>query len=286
MAISINTNTAALSAGNKINRTSEALTNSINRLSTGLRIVRPGDDPAGNQIADTLRADAQIAQTAILNGNSAFSFTSIADASLSGVSSLLTRMAELAEQSANGVFANSQRSALSNEFQALGSEIQRIAKSTEFNGLSLLSNSSSVSIQIGLDGSELSRITLEAVTGTLDSLGLAAAGSDALTFSILGTTEAGAIDASQNALDAVKGALSSLNATRGNIGATESRLSTAIEGLTTIREEFISAESRIRDLDVAAETAELVRLQVLQQAQSAVLGQANQLPSIALSLLG
>lgn len=286
MGISIQTNTAALSAGSKLNATAEKLTDSINRLATGLRITRPGDDPAGNQIADTLRADAQIAQTAVLNGNSALSFTSIADAALSGVSSLLTRMGELAEQSANGVFANSQRSALSNEFGALGSEIQRIAQSTEFNGLSLLSNSSAVTIQIGLDGTALSQITLNAVTGTLDSLGLAATGNDALNVSIIGTTEANSITASQNALEAVKGALNSLNATRGGIGATESRLKTAINGLTTIREQFIAAESRIRDVDVATETAELVRLQVLQQAQSAVLGQANQLPSIALSLLG
>jgi flagellin len=286
MGLSIQTNVAALSAGGKLNKTSEAITNSINRLSTGMRITRPGDDPAGNQIADTLKADSQLAQAAIQNASSAMSFTSIADAALSGVSSLLTRMGELAEQSANGVFANSQRSALQNEFSALGSEIQRIAKSTEFNGVSLLSNSQSVTIQVGIDGTALSRIELAAITGTLDSLGLASSQSDVLTYSVISTSDAGAQDASQNALEAVKGALNSLNSTRGNIGATESRLRTAVSSLSAVREQFIAAEGRIRDVDVATETANLVKLQVLQSAQAAVLGQANQLPSIALSLLG
>jgi flagellin len=289
MGLSIQTNVAALSAGGKLNKTSEAITDSINRLSTGLRITRPGDDPAGNQIADTLKADAKLAQTAIQNSNTALSFTSIADAALSGVSTLLTRMSELAEQSANGVFANSQRSALQGEFSALGSEIQRIAKSTEFNGVSLLSNSQNVTIQVGIDGSAISRIELAAITGTLDSLGLASSQSDVLTYSILDSnvgSDAGSQVASQTALDAIKGALNSLNSTRGSIGATESRLNTAINSLTSVREQFVAAEGRIRDVDVAAETANLVRLQVLQSAQAAVLGQANQLPSIALSLLG
>jgi flagellin len=143
-----------------------------------------------------------------------------------------------------------------------------------------------VTLQVGIDGTALSQIELEAITGTLDSLGLATSGSDALTYSIISTSDAGAQAASQTALDAVKGALNSLNSTRGNIGATESRLKASIDSLTAVREQFTAAEGRIRDVDVAAETANLVRLQVLQSAQAAVLGQANQLPSIALSLLG
>lgn len=286
MAISLGTNIAALQASGRLAKTSETLNTTLNRLSSGLRITRPGDDPAGAQIADGLKADAKIASAALQNASTAISYTSIADSALAGVSSLLTRMAELAEQSANGVYANSQRSALSNEFLALGSEIQRIARTTEFNGTALLSNGQNVTIQIGIDGTSDSRLTLNAITGTLDGLGLAASGSNALTYSIIGGTEAASLSASRLAIDAVTAALGSLNSTRGQIGAVESRLGTAVNYLSNVREQFIAAESRIRDADIATEVAEMVRLQVLQQAQTAVLGQANQQVSVVLGMLG
>ena len=285
MAISLNGNVTALQVTRRLNQTSESLGKVFNRLSSGLRIVKPGDDPAGAQIADKLAADAKIAATAIQNANTAISFTSIADSSLSNVSGLLQRMAELSEQSANGVFGNSQRSALSNEFIALGSEIQRIADTTEFNGLALLSGSSAVTLQVGLDGGVNSRISLAAVNGQLQNLGLAATGNTALQYSIIGNTTSDSETASRLALDAVKGAITSLNNTRGSLGATESRLNTAINYLRGSREEFVAADSRIRDADIAQEVAELVRLQVLQQANASILAQANQQPGIALSLL-
>lgn len=285
MGISLQTNVASLQITNKLGKTSEALAKTFASLSSGLRITRPGDDPAGNQLADSLRANSKLAATAIMNANTAISFTSIADSAMSGLSDLLTRMAELAEQSANGVYANSQRSALSNEFMALGSEIQRIAQSTEFNGVPLLSNSQTVTIQVGLNGSALSRIVLQPITGTLDALGLATTGSNALSFSIIANTDSDSLSASRNALDAVRGALNSLNATRGSLGATESRLQTAITYLQGAREQFIAAESRIRDADIADAVADMVRLQVLQQSQAAVLAQANQQVTLALSLL-
>ncbi|MCB0337913.1 MAG: hypothetical protein KDD62_16460 [Bdellovibrionales bacterium] len=286
MAISLQTNVAALSASAKLNRTSEQLAGVFERLSSGLRITRPGDDPAGNQVADQLRADSKLATTAIQNASTAISFTAIADSALSEVSGLLTRMAELAEQSANGVFANSQRSALSNEFTALGSEIQRIAQTTEFNGLALLSSGQSVVIQVGLDGGANSRLTLDSIDGTLEALGLAQTGSNALTFSILDNTDVNSQSAARLALDAVTTAIDRLNKTRGGLGAAESRLNTAISTLGSIREQFVAAEGRIRDADIALEAAELVRLQVLQQAQTAVAAQANQQVGFALHLLG
>jgi flagellin len=286
MTISLQTNVAAFSASQRLGNTTQKLSETFERLSSGLRIVRPGDDPAGNQVADTLKADAKLAQTAIQNANTAISFTAIADSALTGVSSLLTRMAELAQQSANGVYANSQRSALSNEFLALGSEIERIAQTTEFNGLSLLSSGQSVTIQVGLDGGANSRIALDSIDGTLEALGLAGSGSSALSYSITGSTDAASQSAARLALDAVSNALTSLNQTRGTLGAAESRLDTAVQTLGAVREQFIAAEGRIRDVDMAQETAELVRLQVLQQAQTAIASQANQQTSIALSLLG
>src|SRR5215510_12488757 len=149
MAITINTNVAALNAQRRLSVSTGQLRQSFERLSSGLRIVRAKDDAAGLAIADALRADGRIATVAIRNANDGISLVTIADGALDQMSSVLTRMAELAEQSANGIFANSQRSALQLEFNALGSEIQRIALTTTFNGLSLLSGGATVSLQVG-----------------------------------------------------------------------------------------------------------------------------------------
>jgi flagellin len=256
------------------------------RLSSGLRINTPADDPAGLQLADSLRSDTKVASVAIRNANDGLSLTAIADSALGEIGNMLNRMAELATQSANGVYSTSQRSALSSEFVALGSEIDRISKTTSFNSITLLSNSSSITLQVGLRGDTNSQITLNAVNGTLAALGLAQTGSSSLTFSIIATTSTASQLAAQNALSAVQLAIGSLTTTRGSLGAAESRLNTAISYLTVARENFVAAESRIRDIDVAEETARMVRLQVLQQAATAVLAQANQQPSTVLKLLG
>jgi flagellin len=176
-------------------------------------------------------------------------------------------------------------SALSLEFVALGSEIDRIAKVTNFNNITLLSNSSAVTLQVGLNSQATGQITMQSVLATLDSLGLAASGSSALSYSLLGITTVQAQSAALLALDAINSAITSLTFRRGVIGASESRLTYAIDFLSTARENFLAAESRIRDADVAQEVANMVRLQVLQQAGTAVLAQANQQPQIALSLL-
>ncbi|MCB0338750.1 MAG: flagellin FliC [Bdellovibrionales bacterium] len=285
MSVSIASNIAALEAARKLNSATNKLGKVFERLSSGVRINSASDDPAGLAVADALRADTKIATVAIRNANDGISLTSIADAGLSEIENLLTRMAELAEQSSNGVYTNAQRSALSSEFEALGSEIERIASTTTFNGLNLLSNSSSISVQVGLDGSANSQITIEAVLGTLDSLGLAGSGSSQLSYSIIGTTVGASTDASENALDAVNAAIDSLSATRGKLGASEARLNSAVSNLTLARENFAAAESRIRDIDVAEETAELTRLTILQQGAAAVFAQANLQPEIALALL-
>ena len=285
MTLSIASNVASLRAQRDLASNSKQLSKTFERLSSGLRINSASDDPAGLALADGLRADAALASVAIRNANDGISVTSIADAALSEIGNILTRMAELAEQSANGVFTTTQRSALSLEFLALGSEIERIAVTTEFNDRSLLSNSSSISLQVGFDGTANSSITITGVLGTLSSLGLASSGSSALSYSINASTDLNAQTASQLALDAVNAAITSLSTVRGQIGAAESRLNYAINSLAASRDNFIEAESRIRDADVAQEVAEMVRLQVLQQASAAVLAQANQQPGVALSLL-
>ncbi len=285
MTLSLLTNTAALSAQNDLKRTTQSLSKTFERLSSGLRINSPSDDPAGLIVADSLRRDAAIASVALRNANDGISLTAIADTGLQEIQSSLTRMAELAEQSANGIYTTTQRSALSFEFLALGSEIDRIAQTTSFNGLNLLSNSSSITLQVGLDSGAASRISISSVLGTLASLGLASGGGSALTYSINGTTVAGAQDAALNALSAVNTAVNQLGNVRGVLGAAESRLTSAINYLSVARENFIAAESRIRDADIAEEVSKMVRLQVLQQAGTAVLAQANQQPQQVLKLL-
>ena len=281
MSITINTNIASLNAQRHLTQTSNDLRASFERLSTGLRIVHPSDDPAGLSIADRLRADQRIAGVAVRNANDAISVVNIADGALDQIGNILVRMGEVAEQAGNGTLSGPQQSALNQEFVALGSEVERIANTTTFNGQALLSGTPTLQFQIGLDSSSNSQITLSGVDGTLASLGLATAGTSALKVSLVG-----GLTASLSALDAVKGAIGSVAAYRGTLGAAESRLTAAVNNLQVARENFASAESQIRDVDVAEEVSRLVRLSILQQAGAAVLAQANQQPALALALLG
>jgi flagellin len=210
----------------------------------------------------------------------------IADGALESIQSILGRLSELAAQSANGTYSFVQRSALQAEFSNLGSEIERIAVTTVFNGVSLLSGSQVIDFQIGFDAASTSRLTLGQKGGaTLQALGLATTGSSALTYSISGTTGAYAQEAAQTALGAIKLAVVSLTSIRGTLGTVESRLNSAVQNLAVSRENNLAAESRIMDADVASEAAELTRLNILQQSGVAVLAQANQSPQLAIQLL-
>jgi len=286
MAITIDNNIASLKAQRSLTVSSNKLNNVFQRLSSGQRINKASDDAAGLAIADSLKADQRVAGVAIRNANDGISTIAIADSALGEIGNVLSRLAELAEQSANGVFSVTQRSALSNEFTALGSEIERIAATTEFNGVKLLSGNATVALQIGFDSGADSRIQYSGVNGTLASLGLAQQGASALTYSINGATADLGQSAARNALDAINDAIGSLASNRGTLGAAESRLNVAIANLSVAKENFASAESQIRDTDVAEQAAELTRLGILQQAGAAVLAQANQQPALALSLLG
>jgi flagellin len=285
MAVTIGSNIASLQAQRRLSTATDALGRTFEKLSSGQRINRASDDAAGLAIADSLRADQRVATVAIRNANDGISTIAIADSALGQVGNVLSRLAELAEQSANGVFSPTQRSALSNEFVALASEIERIAITTEFNGVRLISGGNALTLQIGFNSKSTSQISYTGVQGTLAALGLATTGSSALVYSISGTSIEDGQSSSRLALDAINGAISSLASQRGVLGATESRLQVAINSLTVARENFASAESRIRDVDVATEAAELTRLNILQQAGSSILAQANQQPSLALSLL-
>jgi flagellin len=284
MAVSYASNAESLKVRNGLQRSTSALSRAFERLSSGLRINSAADDPAGLILADTLRNQAALMSVAIRNANDGLSLTAIADGGLGEISNMLTRMAELANQSSNSTYTTAQRSALELEFFALGSEIERISRTTEFNGIRLLTQTSTVTLQVGIDATANSQIAVNTVNTTLQALGIGN-GSGALTFSLNSISVAGAVNASQNALTAVNSALNTVNTARGTVGASESRISSAINYLTVVRENYVAAESRIRDADVAEEVAEMVRLQVLQQAQTAVLAQANQQPGVALRLL-
>ena len=285
MAITIGSNIASLQAQRRLGIATDQLSRTFERLASGQRINRASDDAAGLAIADSLRANQRVASVAIRNANDGISTIGIADSALGEIGNVLSRLAELAEQSAIGVFSTQQRSALSNEFIALASEIERIANTTTFNGVKLLSGGSQFVLQVGFNSSSTSQVSFNGVEGTLAALGLSAPSKSALTYSIADATAELAQSAARLALDAVNNAISSLAAQRGVLGATEARLQVAINNLTVSRENFAAAESRIRDVDVATEAAELTRLGILQQAGAAVLAQANQQPTLALSLL-
>ena len=285
MAITLGTNVSSLQAQRNLSLTSNKLSTTFERLASGQRINKASDDAAGLAIADSLRADQRVASVAIRNASDGISIIAIADSALGEIGNVLSRLAELAEQSANGVYSTSQRSALSNEFVALSSEIERIAVTTVFNGVTLLSGSAATVLQVGFNSGSTSQISFTGVQGTLAALGLAGVGSSVLSYSINASSSEAAQSASRLALDAVNSAIQSLATTRGTLGATESRLRVAITNLSVARENFAAAESRIRDVDVASEAAELTRLNILQQAGASILAQANQQPALALSLL-
>lgn len=285
MALNIRTNIGSITAQRNLAQSSDRITQAYNRLSSGLRITRAKDDAAGLAVAENLKVEARIAAVAIRNASDGISVIAITDSAIGEITNILSRLGELAQQSANGIYSNGQRSALQLEFSALQSEIERIALTTEFNGLKLLSGGLTVSYQVGFDGSSLSQVTYSGIQATLASLGLSSAGSSIHTYSILEGTELESQSAARLAVDAIRLAITSVTRNRGTLGAAESRLETTIQNMRVARENFMAAESRIRDVDVASESAELTRETILQQAGTAILAQANQQPSLALRLL-
>jgi flagellin len=242
------------------------------KLSSGQRITKAADDAAGLSVADTLRSNARMSAVAMRNANDGISFIAIADGALNEVGNILTRMSELATQANNGTFSGTQRVALNTEYSQLATEITRITNVTTFNGNAIINNSTgTISLQVGIDNSSDSRISIASVDATATGLGVN--GLDLC-------TSAGA------AITAISTAIGNLASRRGSLGAIESRLRSTVSTLGVARENFMAAESRIRDVDVAAESAELTRLSILQQAGASVLAQANQAPALALSLLG
>jgi len=276
MAIRVNTNPTSLRAQTNLSKAQNSLTQNIERLSSGLRINRAGDDASGSSISSKLSSDTRSLKQASRNANDAISMIQTAEGAMNEINGLLTRMRELAVQSANGgTLTSNERVYIDQEFQLLESELNRIVGVTEFNGNKLIdgTQSSGIDFQIGMNNSTNDRIQISIADSDSTALGL---NDDAL------TSQTGA----QQAINALDTAIQSVATSRGTLGTTQNRLTVTLTNLANMHENLSAANSRIKDVDVASESAAMTRNQILQQAGVAVLAQANQLPQAALSLIG
>jgi flagellin len=271
MGLRVNTNIASMTAQRNLASVSTRLGGNFARLSSGLRIAGAADDAAGLGISERMRAQIRSFGVAGRNAQDGVSMTQSAEGALQEVSNNLNRMRELAVQSANGTLNATDRATLDTEFQELSAEIDRIATQSTFNGINLLDGSSaSVDIQVGVNASETITVTLADATAA--TLGVAALDVTSVAYA-------------NTAIAALDTAVDTISTARGVLGAGQNRMTSAIASIATARENLAAAESRIRDVDVAYETADLTRNSILQQAAVSVLSQANMQPQLALSLL-
>jgi flagellin len=275
MPLVINTNVASLQAQKNLNSTQSALASSFNRLSSGYRINSAKDDAAGLAVSENMRMQIRSYSVAERNANDGISMAQTAEGALGSVSDILGRMRELAMQGSNGSLQSADRDYLNTEFNSLKAEVSRILTSTKFNGRQLLgAASSAVEFQVGIGNQASDRITL-----TFGGVALTALTTASTTLS--GNSAA----ASRSALDAIDNALKTVSTNRAKYGAAMNRLEITTSNLQTERLNISAANSRIKDVDVAEETASLARTQVLSQAGASILAQANQAPNTALGLL-
>ncbi len=276
MALRISTNVASLNAQKNLAFTNRALDTSLARLSSGYRINQAADDAAGLAISENLKAQIRGLRQAGRNANDGISLVQVAEGGLNEVSAMMIRLRELAVQASSDTIGDTERKFIDVEFQQLKSEIQRIAEVTEFNGRDLLNGTGGlIDIQVGTHNDPFKdRISFNAsaANASLDALGM--------------TGETVALkEGAQMTLDVIDQAMISVNAIRANFGAMQNRLQSTSQNIAIADENLSSANSRVRDADIAAETAELTRNQILMQAGVSVLGQANQMSNIALKLL-
>ncbi len=272
--LSVLTNTSSLAAQRNLSAASAGLSENIARLSSGLRVRSAADDAAGLAISEDFKSNIRSLAQAKRNANDGVSLAQTADGSLAEVGNLLNRMRELAVQSRNGTNNTTQRGFLDDEFQQLRSEIDRITATTEFNGITLLDGSQSTGIvfQVGAGTSNDDRLTMSIATTSASALGLGA--------SAISSTAG--VDLAIAALDT---AIQGISTRRAAIGAMQNRLQVTMSNLDTYGTNLSAANSRIVDVDIAGETAEMTKHNILVQAGTAMLAQANQSPQTALRLL-
>ena len=284
MAVRIFNNIPSLNAQRILGINNGRLAQSVERISSGIRINRGSDDAAGLAISEGLRSDIRALRQAVRNANDGVSLINVTEGALNEQSGILIRLRELASQAATGTVGSTERATIQLEFTALRNELDRIAQTTEFNGQKLIegslassaASSSHILIQVGLDASTHSRINLNT------EVALEAMTSTGLSIHELSVTSA---DAALTALEQVNTSIGTLTAGRGKIGAVQNRLIRTISTISIAVENLSAAESAIRDADIAEEVALLTRNQILVQAATAMVGQANLIPQSVLQLL-
>ncbi|MCW2955962.1 MAG: flagellin domain protein [Thermoleophilia bacterium] len=272
MGLSINSNIEAFNAHRSMTLNSLRLSRSMEKLSSGLRINRAADDAAGLGISERLRGQIRGIEQASRNTQDGISLVQTAEGALQEVSSILQRVRELAVQYQNGVYGAESRAAITAEVAQLSAEVGRMIGSSQFNGVTLLNASASVTLQVGPNAGATNQLAISlANVGTAIGTALA-------DFASLGAT-------GNPSLTAIDAAIDSISTARATYGAIQNRLEYTSNSLATYQENLMASESRIRDVDMAQEITNLTRLQILQQSSTAMLSQANSLKTSILSLL-
>jgi len=276
MALTVRTNLAALRSINRLNNTQNSLSGSLERISSGLRVNKAADDAAGLAVSSRMEADNVSLRQAMRNANDGVSLVQTAEGTLGEITNILSRMRELSIQSSNGTYSASDRQLIDKEFILMKNEIRRIASNSTFNGISLLAGrTGAVTLQIGIDNLNTDQISIQmsAISASQGALAIT-------TLSV--STSAGALAAIAS-LDA---AINTVNTARAELGATQNRLESALSEAATYSENLSASYSQIMDLDYASESSNMTRLQIMQQAGVAALGQAKAISQSVVSLLG
>ncbi|MFC4699942.1 flagellin [Glaciecola siphonariae] len=274
MSIFVNTNVSALSAQRQLFDSSNALSQSFERLSSGQRINRASDDAAGLQITDRMTSQIQGLNQAVRNANDGISVAQTAEGALGETTTILQRMRQLAVQSQNGINSADDREALNKEVSALILELSRIGADTQFNNNNILDGTYSAKFMVGANANQNISVNLSR-TGGFGASGLG-----------VGSVSVSTVTGASGAIATLDTAISAVGAARADLGAVSNRFESTIRNISNVSENLSAARSQIRDTDFAAETANLTRNQILQQASLSILAQASQSPQSALALLG
>ncbi len=303
MALFVNTNVSSLNAQRQMLNSSNSLDTAFQRLSSGLRINSAKDDSAGLQISDRLTSQINGLEQGNRNANDGISLSQTAEGSLDEMTNMYQRIRTLSAQAANGSNTVQDRAALQLEMRALGGEINRIASDTTFGGTNLLDGSFTAEFQVGADSGQVISMTMTGIMSfdgtnlsvadfSMSNLSAAASnitgtgGGASVSFANLSSMSFTSVDKAQSMLGAVDAMIGAIDAKRAELGAVQNRFSSTIRNQENIKQNLSAARSRMRDADFATETAALTKAQILQQASSTILSQANQRPQAALSLLG
>jgi len=286
----VNTNIGASVAQQALVRNERAMSAAMEQLSTGKKINSAADDAAGLAISSRMTAQIRGLDQAVRNANDGISMVNTAEGAMIEVTAMLQRMREITVQSANGTTDSDDRTYLNKEYQALATEIQRVATNTQWNGRDILTGdaastgSSAVSFQVGANGGQTISVTIGDISSTGNTT-FAALQSSGASGSIATTTAASAQTVATSTLTAIDAAITDISEKRADLGAGSNQLTHAVDNLTSIKINAEESRSRILDTDYAQSTSELARTQIIQQAGTAMLAQANQLPQTVLALL-